>query len=58
MIVGGCWYDDDEALADYASMSPAALRRQSRFGTVGFRMCKRFHIPEQALMGSASPAGS
>jgi len=58
LIVGGCWYDDDEVLSDFDSRPPAPLRRQSRFGTVGFRMCKRFAIPEQALLGSSSAAGS
>lgn len=58
LIVGGCWYDGDGMSADSSARQPAPIRRQSRFGTIGFRMCKRFAIPEQALLKPPSAAGS
>jgi hypothetical protein len=52
LVVGGCWYDFDAQLLEAGLPRPPIRRleaRLERFGTVGFRLCKRFSVPPEAL---------
>lgn len=50
-IIGGCWLDRDP---DVSAVAPAAHSHDSRagptqFGTIGFRLCRRFEVPKEAM---------
>ncbi len=48
-IVGGCWHDYDAEVQAAGISTDESRTGPARFGTIGFRLCKRFSIPSEAL---------
>ncbi|MCH8914031.1 MAG: hypothetical protein IIA33_10750, partial [Planctomycetes bacterium] len=52
-IVGGCWHDHDAEVQTASSGTVEATTGPARFGTIGFRLCKRFNVPGEALAAAS-----
>jgi hypothetical protein len=48
LIAGGCWLDRDPRVHE-TSPQAESLTGPSHFGTIGFRLCKRFEVPREAF---------
>ncbi len=48
-IVGGCWHDYDAEVQAAGIRTDESMTGPVRFGTIGFRLCKRFSVPSEAL---------
>ncbi|MCH8964800.1 MAG: hypothetical protein IIB58_07565 [Planctomycetes bacterium] len=55
-IVGGCWHDDDAEVQAAGIKTIESMTGPARFGTIGFRLCKRFSVPSEALAAASRDA--
>ena len=52
-IVGGCWLDHDAEVQAAGIGADESTTGPARFGTIGFRLCKRFSVPGEALAAAS-----
>ncbi|MCH8968831.1 MAG: hypothetical protein IIA66_06920 [Planctomycetes bacterium] len=52
-IVGGCWHDHDADVQAAGIKTVESTTAPARFGTIGFRLCKRFSVPSEALAAAS-----
>jgi formylglycine-generating enzyme required for sulfatase activity len=57
-IVGGCWHDHDADVQAAGIKTVESTTGPARFGTIGFRLCKRFSVPSEALAAMPPDATS
>jgi len=53
-IVGGCWHDHDTEVQAAGVKTNESTTGPARFGTIGFRLCKRFSVPNEALVAASN----
>ncbi len=53
-VVGGCWHDYDTEVQAVGIEPRESTAAPARFGTIGFRLCKRFSVPSEALTAAAN----